>query len=106
MKIFIDIFIEDPSYESKMSEQEKIFYDGIIQLVNQRLSPLKDKIDNEEIDNNLAFTCIYVLHVVKGNFIKFAGYSDELKLKMNNCFSSEDFKYFDAKIGESISKLN
>ena len=112
MIILFDAYMQYPEIRDivkKDLELYKFFFD-ITKFVIERLKPLREVIDLEELDekneeNKSKATIIWVLPENK-NQITFAGYSETLKIKMLSCFSKEDFDFFVNKSSEYIKVRN
>lgn len=111
MNILFDLYIRFEGIKELQTLEETEILDEILDFISGRLSPLKDEIEKEETDlaplNCAIVICLLNLAGDKENTtvpIKIFNYSKELKYKILNSFSPQDFEFLNHKISDINSK--
>ena len=88
MVILFEIFIKDENLMKTITPEEGIVLDDIYIYVEERLMPLKDEIEAEELNEIGCELMATIIHLPTG--LSFHNYSKKLRDKMEACFSNVD----------------
>lgn len=110
MNIVYDIFVKHPEWVAIANSIPEID-EGLMELllfVKGQLMPLADQIQKEEDanpDEAIGTMIRFEPPAEAPNmFLLFAGYSNELGLKMQGCFSPSDVRYIEQKLEYILNK--
>lgn len=93
--VLIDLYIGNPSLYENVSPKEQSVYNELISFIAKKLSPIKEQIIKEQIEDNSRATVIRFIS--RYSPLTFH-YSNNLAGKMQSCFSKKDFDYMYSRI--------
>ena len=103
MKLYFDLEVEYFTYLDNMPPKAKKILEELRYFIIQRLKPLEEEILLEEISNK----AIIEFCILKPPYhFNFSHFSNNLKIKMNDCISQEDMDYITLKIANGMGGLN
>lgn len=117
MTILFDIFIKIPELAKELKSNERAIFDEIITFFEQRLMPLDEEIEWQEVTNPDSNSCT-IIHLFPPQEewtlpkeqqsqeirVSFHGYTRELKQKLEDSFKRNDFVLLNRKL-ETLDQI-
>lgn len=104
MRILFEALLKNPSFIDTMSMEHTIALNGMFDYIEGRLMPLRDEMEliEKEEDEGDPAKCSFVMIHFPNPGITYKGYTQELRDKMQECFTQIDVEPMWANIMQSV----